>query len=115
MLATRLCTHKEDVATINSERLTSLSDKRHVFEARDSDLTHTPSLDRLCPVGEKVVLKVGAQVMLTRNVDVKRELVNGARGVVTGFESSNTGGCTVDSITNPQFPTMFSSLIQFFM
>ena len=49
------------------------------------------SIDALAPVRSRLELKVGAQVMLAKNLDVQRGLVNGARGVVIGFETDATG------------------------
>uniref|UniRef100_A0A8B9CKE7 ATP-dependent DNA helicase PIF1 n=1 Tax=Anser brachyrhynchus TaxID=132585 RepID=A0A8B9CKE7_9AVES len=91
ILATRLCTHKDDVELTNEKRLQQLSGEVHTFEALDSDPMLVKLIDAQCPVGGKVVLKVGAQVMLAKNLDVSQGLVNGARGVVVGFESDQKG------------------------
>ncbi|XP_033096594.1 ATP-dependent DNA helicase PIF1-like [Anneissia japonica] len=91
ILATRLCTHKEDVNQINEIHLQKLEGEPRLFSAFDSnpDLSH--HIDKHCPVEEKITLKVGAQVMLAKNLDVSRGLVNGARGVVTGLQPGNHG------------------------
>ncbi|XP_066048720.1 ATP-dependent DNA helicase PIF1 [Chamaea fasciata] len=91
ILATRLCTHKDDVEITNERRLQQLPGKVHVFEALDSDPMLVKLIDAQCPVGGRVELKPGAQVMLAKNLDVSQGLVNGARGVVVGFESEQKG------------------------
>ncbi|NXE45329.1 PIF1 helicase, partial [Casuarius casuarius] len=91
ILATRLCTHKDDVELTNERRLQQLSGEVHTFEALDSDPVLVKLIDAQCPVGSRVELKLGAQVMLAKNLDVSQGLVNGARGVVVGFESEQKG------------------------
>ncbi|NXF91505.1 PIF1 helicase, partial [Eubucco bourcierii] len=91
ILATRLCTHKDDVEITNERRLQQLSGELHIFEALDSDPMLVKLIDAQCPVGGRVELKLGAQVMLAKNLDVSQGLVNGARGVVVGFENEQKG------------------------
>ncbi|KAM9379060.1 ATP-dependent DNA helicase PIF1 [Phaethornis superciliosus] len=91
ILATRLCTHKDDVEITNEKRLQELQGEVHTFEALDSDPMLVKLIDAQCPVGGRVELKLGAQVMLAKNLDVSQGLVNGARGVVVGFESEEKG------------------------
>ncbi|XP_071984807.1 ATP-dependent DNA helicase PIF1 isoform X2 [Engystomops pustulosus] len=88
ILATRLCTHKDDVDLTNDRRLQQLPGEMHKYDALDSDPMLVKTVNAQCPVGEQILLKKGAQVMLTKNLDVGRGLVNGARGVVVGFEGT---------------------------
>ncbi|XP_044157813.1 ATP-dependent DNA helicase PIF1 isoform X2 [Bufo gargarizans] len=88
ILATRLCTHKDDVDLTNERRLQQLSGEVHKYDALDSDPMLAKTVNAQCPVGDQILLKKGAQVMLTKNLDVARGLVNGARGVVVGFEGT---------------------------
>ncbi|KAK6484300.1 ATP-dependent DNA helicase PIF1-like [Huso huso] len=91
ILATRLCTHKDDVELTNEKKLQQLPGESRMFEALDSDPQLVKMIDAQSPVGRVLQLKVGAQVMLTKNLDVQKGLVNGARGVVAGFETGNKG------------------------
>ncbi|KAM6149325.1 ATP-dependent DNA helicase PIF1 [Erethizon dorsatum] len=91
IVATRLCTHQDDVALTNERRLQELPGKVHSFEALDSHPELARTLDAQCPVSRLLQLKLGAQVMLVKNLAVLRGLVNGARGVVVGFEAEGRG------------------------
>ena len=67
---------------------------QRVYQATDSDEVYLRQINQLAPVGPKLELRVGAQVMLAKNVSVQEGLVNGARGVVVGFEKGNEGKYT---------------------
>ncbi|XP_022916296.2 ATP-dependent DNA helicase PIF1 [Onthophagus taurus] len=86
ILATRLCSHTNDANVINESRLKALTGESKIFQAQDSDPTSTKHLDQSTPVPGKLILKVGAQVMLLKNINVTNGLVNGARGVIKRFE-----------------------------
>ena len=75
----------------NTVKLSELPGEQRDYEAADSDTSNTEHIDSVCPAVNSLGLKVGAQVMLIRNLDVSHGLVNGARGVVTGFSGSGKG------------------------
>lgn len=89
ILATQLCSHTKDADFINQSKLTSLTSEEKIFEATDSDIYLTKSLDSQLPVPHRLVLKIGAQVMLLKNINISTGLVNGARGVVTNFSEGS--------------------------
>ncbi|KAJ0012152.1 hypothetical protein NQD34_013127 [Periophthalmus magnuspinnatus] len=108
ILATRLCTHKDDVELTNQNKLQQLPGAARVFEALDSDPALEKTIDVHSPVSSVLQLKVGAQVMLTKNLDVARGLVNGARGVVVSFDTQKHGYprvrflCGVTEVMKPE-------------
>ncbi|CAH2093009.1 unnamed protein product [Euphydryas editha] len=85
ILATRLCSHTNDSKMINYSKLRDLEGEEKLFSSQDSD-NATSLLDMQTIAPSKLLLKVGAQVMLLKNINVNAGLVNGARGVVVRFE-----------------------------
>lgn len=86
ILPTKIYTHRVDVDSINSKELDALPGRVSVYHARDSG--DGGILDLSCPVSRTISLKVGAQVMLTRNISSRKGLVNGSRGVVVKLSST---------------------------
>lgn len=89
--ATKLFTHTSDVEATNMLKLSELPGEQHDYDASDSDPSMRENIDNMCPAVSSLGLKVGAQVMLIRNMDVLHGLVNGARGVVTAFSGNGKG------------------------
>lgn len=89
ILATQLCSHTNDANIINETKLAKLTTEAKVFDAQDSDARSTKLLDAQVPAPGKLELKIGAQVMLLKNINVSDGLVNGARGVVIKFGVGN--------------------------
>lgn len=86
IVATRLCSHTKDADSINQSKLAAIKSDEKCFDALDSDIYLTKTLDSQLPVPGKLILKIGAQVMLLKNLNLSNGLVNGARGVVKGFD-----------------------------
>jgi ATP-dependent DNA helicase PIF1 len=101
---TLLFTRRAEVDNINDRNLRALKGERRLFKAetvfapiqQTKGLTESSpdvkraieKLDRDGQYMAELVLAVGAQVMLLVNLDHEAGLVNGSRGVITGFEPS---------------------------
>jgi ATP-dependent DNA helicase PIF1 len=85
---------RHEVERANSTRLAALQTLPISYDARDSG-TAAPDKRKAVLAGmmvpERLVLKKGAQVMLVKNVDDQRGLVNGAVGRVLGFFAAPRG------------------------
>ncbi|XP_073826368.1 pif1 DNA helicase isoform X2 [Musca autumnalis] len=86
ILATQLCSHTNDANSINESKLENLPSEKILFRAEDSDPTMTKQLDSQVQAPSQLYLKIDAQVMLLKNINISSGLVNGARGVVVRFE-----------------------------
>ena len=75
--------HRLKAQQENQRQLDALEGKLYTYSAKDTihDKTYAEVL-KDCPAPETVSWKVGAQVMLLKNLDVAKRLVNGACGVV---------------------------------
>ena len=82
----QLYSHNLDVDRVNHDKLRQIKSNERLFEmyAEGAD-NLVETLTRGCLSPEKLVLKVGAQVMCTKNNQQER-FVNGTLGTVTGFD-----------------------------
>ncbi|MEK7530824.1 MAG: PIF1 family DEAD/DEAH box helicase [Patescibacteria group bacterium] len=82
---TQLYTHNADVDSLNDAELKKLKGdvKKFDMEERGSKKL-IDALKRGCLSPERLLLKIGARVMFTKN-DMERKYVNGTLGVVKGF------------------------------
>jgi ATP-dependent DNA helicase PIF1 len=71
---------REDVDKTNREHFTNLNGKRMTYKAFDYGSFKYSGI-----ISSDVELCVGARVMLNKNINVWRKLVNGATGIITGF------------------------------
>ncbi|KAL5112305.1 ATP-dependent DNA helicase PIF1 [Taenia crassiceps] len=94
LTTTRLYTHRRDTEKFNEQLLNSLPGTLRVFEKKDTGPKNLIN-GSFSAIPDTIKLKVGAQVMLLRNLDVSRGLVNGVRGVVESFTPSSEGGFPV--------------------
>lgn len=83
---TTLYPRKHSVNQDNSKCLATLKGDLVTYTGADSGKQkHLEFLQRTCPVPAVLNLKLGAQVILLKNLDSKIGLVNGSRGVVLSF------------------------------
>jgi ATP-dependent DNA helicase PIF1 len=108
---TLLFTKNQDVNTINETQLDKLTGATVTYTAKTVPPPGLPKevvdfmvekLDRDAPYEVELRLKEKAQVMLLKNQDPEAGLVNGSRGVVTGFGPD--GFPLVKFLHGPPFP-----------
>lgn len=82
---------KRQVEVMNHSRLSKIQGEEEIFEAIDKgkDDYALKSLDDSCTALKKISLKIGAQVILLKNLDVESDLYNGLRGVISGFSEGD--------------------------
>lgn len=83
---TELFPLKRDVEKLNLQRLETIPENSKIYHARDrGSKTLMEFLDKNCQAPSKLILKKHAQIVLLKNLDFDRNLVNGSRGVVADF------------------------------
>lgn len=108
---TLLFTKNQDVSAINDAQLGKLTGEEHVFRAETTRGPRLPpdvlrtivdKLDKDAPYELELCIKEKSQVMLLTNQDPPAGLVNGSRGIVTGF--GNDGYPLVKFLNGPALP-----------
>jgi ATP-dependent DNA helicase PIF1 len=85
----KLYSRNLNVENENNRKLFSLSGVAKSFKSIDfGSEHHIQFFNKNCPAPQTLELKVGAQVMLLKNVDLAAGLCNGSIGVVTGFPTT---------------------------
>jgi len=112
---TRLECKNVDVDKANNAQLDKLKSASHIYSSVDwfakgvdiGGLKHVPA-------AEKVELKIGAQVILLKNISPEIGLVNGARGRVVEFQRAGpSGGDEREGNFNRCWDKMFVPVVKF--
>ena len=82
---TRLYSHNADVDQENDQQLRLLPGERIKYKARDTGTKAAQQILQHCQAPSELLLKLNAQVILLKNLDMYAGLANGTRGVVVGF------------------------------
>jgi len=106
IMPVRVLCKNVDVDQFNFSKLNAIKSPSRKFYSRDNGQKHhIEQFNKNCPAAAVLELKVGAQVILLANLDVKQGFVNGSVGVVEAFTSEGievrfkTGVCLVTEFT----------------
>jgi ATP-dependent DNA helicase PIF1 len=83
---------RSSVELENLAKLEALPGEIYQFVAQDSGIASYFEEKKVCSWTNAptiLKLKIGAQVVLLRNLDIPGKLVNGSRGIIVGFDGSN--------------------------
>ena len=126
IIPTTLYSHNVDVDHENHARLEELSGACITYKARDtvSNKAMQRMMDKM-PAPDSLQLKIGAQVILTKNIAFDMGLANGTRGVVIDFQvipidnpyivKSKLAACNTDTAYRVDSPYCKMPVIQFLL
>ena len=84
---TLLESRNAQVDRANAQEMAKLPGQLRKFKSRDKSVTRTyERLLQHCQAPETLELKIGAQVILLKNLEPDKGLVNGSRGVIVDFQ-----------------------------
>lgn len=98
----RLFPHRDSATQLNAAKLRELPPPIVVYEAEDTGDPDTPQYKAMvsgCPAASTLTLKLNAQVILLKNLDLGLGLVNGSRGIVTGWDKTIDLGITLPIVS----------------
>lgn len=87
IIPTLLECRNREVDKANDTELAKLPGEMHTFTSRDKAVSEAMKAQlKHCQAPAQLDLKVGAQVMLLKNIDLEKGLANGSRGVIVRFQ-----------------------------
>ena len=100
MEPTKLFATNTGVDSHNQKKLAQLPHKgKQTYHARDTGNEFLSNqIQRHCKAPETLELRVGAAVMLLKNLDTQNGLVNGSRGIVVRFEQQHNDTTVLDGV-----------------
>lgn len=102
IIPTLLECRNREVDIANETELAKLPGEVHTYTSRDKAVSEAmKSQLKHCQAPAQLDLKVGAQVMLLKNIDLEKGLANGSRGVIVRFQRPKSDG---------EIPTGFKKL-----
>eukprot|EP00986_Skeletonema_menzelii_P000586 scaffold162_cov143-Skeletonema_menzelii.AAC.5 len=100
------CRNRE-VDKANQREMDKLPGDIHTFSARDRGMNDTYKAQlKHCQAPATLDLKVGAQVMLLKNIDLEKGLANGSRGVVVRFQRPHNQSELPTGFKKMEFPVV---------
>jgi len=92
-----LYSHNARVNDINNAKLIHLDGQEVVYTAEDyGQSPYVDNMSKYVIAMDQLVLKIGAQVMLLKNLT--EDLINGSRGVVVAFDDHGVSSCCIKHV-----------------
>ena len=104
----------QQVDQANAIEMSRLTGEEQVFEAKDfrANKSYGAQLKQ-CAAPERLGLKVGAQVILLKNLDPAKGLVNGTRGIVVDFRKAKRANSLPKEFRSLRLPVVqFESVLR---